>query len=67
MVERSRVCSNRGTGNYDAIQIGIGDPGCGTCHTMERDNLVYDNGPDIDRAAATRSIWAGETLNPATI
>jgi hypothetical protein len=42
MIENNEVWANKGTANYDAIQVGGGD--AGTHHIVVRNNFVHDNG-----------------------
>ncbi|MBN1672644.1 MAG: right-handed parallel beta-helix repeat-containing protein [Kiritimatiellae bacterium] len=45
VVENNDVYENLCSGNYDAIQTGIGDPGAGVHHGVIRNNAVYNNRP----------------------
>ena len=46
VIEGNTVYENRGTGNYDAIETGVGDTGSGVHHVVVRNNNIYDNNPD---------------------
>ena len=50
LVEQNTVYDNRGSGNWDGIQAGGGDPSCGTHHIVIRRNVVYGtvDGDNID-------------------